>query len=224
MKNPVRDEASAFQVVLLTLGGAVLVVLAAWIADWLGVIVFLVLVAAALWAIRGGMRQRPPQAHVVRDAAEPARRILVVANETVGGEELRDLLGRKAAGVREDVLLVCPALNSKLRTWTSDEDGARAAAQARLDTSLERLEELGVRARGEIGDGDPLQALEDALREFPADEIVVSTHPPGRSHWLEQGVVETARMRYDVPVTHVVVDLSARAGSLRDPPRRAARD
>jgi hypothetical protein len=36
---------------------------------------------------------------------------------------------------------------------------------------------------------------------------VVSTHPPGRSHWLEQGVVETARMRYDVPVTHVVVDL-----------------
>ena len=222
MKNPVRDEASAFQVVLLTLGGAVLVVLAAWIDTWLGVVVFLALVAAALWAIRGGMRQRPAQAHVVRDASEPTRRILVVANETVGGEELRDLIGRKAAGVREDVLLVCPALNSKLRTWTSDEDGARAAAQARLDTSLERLGELGVRARGEIGDGDPLQALEDALREFPADEIVVSTHPPGRSHWLEQGVVETARMRYDVPVTHVVVDLALtdsprEAGSLRDP-------
>ena len=51
------------------------------------------------------------------------------------------------------------------------------------------------------------QALEDALREFPADEIVVSTHPPGRSHWLELGVVENARMRFDVPVTHVVVDL-----------------
>src|SRR5512145_1194226 len=105
MKNPVRDEASAFQVVLLTLGGAVLVVLAAWIADWLGVIVFLVLVAAALWAIRGGMRQRPPQAHVVRDAAEPARRILVVANETVGGEDVKGRVGRKAAGVREVVRL-----------------------------------------------------------------------------------------------------------------------
>ena len=69
-------------------------------------------------------------------------------------------------------------------------------------------------ARGEIGDGDPLQALEDALREFPADEIVVSTHPPGRSHWLEQGVVENARMRFDVPVTHVVVDLEAARLSL----------
>ena len=72
-----------------------------------------------------------------------------------------------------------------------------------------------MRARGEIGDGDPLQALEDALREFPADEIVVSTHPPGRSHWLELGVVENARMRYDVPVTHVVVDLEL-TDSLRD--------
>ena len=193
--------------VLLTLGGAVLVVVAAWINTWLGVIVFLVLVAAALWAIRGGMRQRPQQAHVVRDGS--TRRILVVANETVAGGELRDLLGQKAASVNEDVLLVCPALNSKLRTWTSDEDGARAAAQSRLDTSLARLAELGVQARGEIGDGDPLQALEDALREFPADEIVVSTHPPGRSHWLEQGVVENARLRFDVPVTHVVVDLEA---------------
>jgi len=209
VKNPVRDEASAFQVVLLTLGGAVLVVLGAWISTWLGVVVFLVLVAAALWAVRGGMRQRPPQAHVVRDETGPSRRILVVANETVAGYELRDLLGQRAAGVSEDVLLVCPALNSKLKTWMSDEDGARAAAQSRLDTSLARLAELGVQARGEIGDGDPLQAIEDALREFPADEIVVSTHPPGRSHWLEQGVVENARMRYDVPVTHVVVELGA---------------
>jgi GABA permease len=208
LKNPVRDEASAFQVVLLTLGGAVLVVVAAWISTWLGVIVFLLLVAAALWAIRGGMRQRPEQAHVVRDDG-PTHRILVVANETVAGGELRDLLGQKAAGVSEHVLLVCPALNSRLRTWTSDEDGARAAAQSRLDTSLAGLAELGVQARGEIGDGDPLQALEDALREFPADEIVVSTHPPGRSHWLELGVVENARMRFDVPVTHVVVDLEA---------------
>jgi hypothetical protein len=206
MKNPLRDEASAFQVVLITLGGGILVVIAAWIDTWLGLAVFLVLVAVALWAIRGSMRQRPPQAHVVHDGG-PSRRILVVANETVGGAELRELLGRKAEGVSEDVLVVCPALNSKLHTWTSDEDGARAAAQERLDASLARLREAGVAARGEIGDGDPLQALEDTLRMFPADEIVVSTHPPGRSHWLEQGVVEQARLRFDVPVTHVVVDV-----------------
>ena len=207
MKNPLRDEASAFQVVLITLGGAVLVVLAAWINTWLGLAVFIVLVGAALWAIRGGLMQRPPQAHVVHDDG-PARKILVIANETVGGEELFTLLGRKAKDVDEEMLLICPALNSRVRTWTSDEDPARADAQDRLEASLARLSTAGVSARGEIGDGDPLQALEDALREFPADEIVVSTHPPGRSHWLEQGVVEQARQRYDVPVTHVVVDLA----------------
>ena len=208
MKNPLRDEASAFQVVLVTLGGAILVVLAAWVNTWLGLVVFLALVAVALWAIRGGIRPRPPQAHVVHDGG-PSRKILVVANETVGGDELRELLGRKAEGVSEDVLLVCPALNTRVKTWTSDEDGARAAAQQRLDECLARLRDAGVSARGDIGDGDPLQALEDALRTFPADEIVVSTNPPGRSNWLEQGVVENARMRFDVPVTHVVVDLAA---------------
>jgi hypothetical protein len=135
-----------------------------------------------------------------------------VANETVAGGELYELLGHKAEGVSEDILVVCPALNSKLNTWTSDEDGARAAAQARLDASLTRLRGAGIAARGEIGDGDPLQALEDALRVFPADEVVVSTHPPGRSNWLELGVVEQARLRFDVPVTHVVVDLDAAAG------------
>jgi len=207
MKNPLRDEAAAFQVVLATLGGAVLVVLAALLSTWLGVMVFLALVIVALWAIRGGMRHRPAQSHVVQEG--PTRRILVIANETVGGDELLTLLGRKAAGMREDVLLVCPALNSRVRTWTSDEDGARSAARTRLDASLAQLAAAGVTARGEIGDGDPLQALEDALREFPADEIVLSTHPPGRSHWLEQGVVELARQRYDVPITHVVVDLAA---------------
>jgi hypothetical protein len=215
VKNPLRDEASAFQVVLITLGGAVLVVIAAWINTWLGLAVFIVLVGAALWAIRGGLMQRPPQAHVVRDEG-PSRRILVIANETVGGEELFALLDTKAEGVDEEMLLICPALNSRVRTWTSDEDPARADAQERLDASLARLAAAGVSARGEIGDGDPLQALEDALREFPADEIVVSTHPPGRSHWLEQGVVEQARHRYDVPVTHVVVDLGVVTESARE--------
>ena len=208
MKNPLRDEASAFQVVLITLGGALLVVIAAWINTWFGLAVFVVLVLAALWAIRGGLIQRPSQAHVVHDDG-PSHRILVIANETVGGAELLSLLGTKAEGVDEEMLLVCPALNSRVRTWTSDEDPARAEAQERLDSCLARLAAAGVSARGEIGDGDPLQALEDALREFPADEIVVSTHPPGRSHWLEQGVVEQARLRYDVPITHVVVDITA---------------
>ena len=94
-----------------------------------------------------------------------------------------------------------------LRRWASDEDGARSAAQERLDASLAELARVGVEARGEVGDGDPLQAIEDALRTFGADEIVISTHPEGRSNWLERGVVTNARERYAVPIHHVVVDL-----------------
>jgi hypothetical protein len=54
--------------------------------------------------------------------------------------------------------------------------------------------------------------MEDALRLFGADEIIISTHPEGRSHWLEKGIVDAARERFAVPIAHVVVDLSAEAG------------
>ena len=114
---------------------------------------------------------------------------------------------------REEVLVVCPALNSPLKHWASDEDGARSDAQQRLERSLERLREAGVNARGEIGDPDPLQAIEDAVRTFGPDEIVISTHPEGRSNWLERGVVEGAEQRFDVPITHVVVDLADESGA-----------
>ena len=66
---------------------------------------------------------------VARLGGENERRILVIANETVGGEELLAILRSKAEGVQAHVLVVCPALNSQVRTWASDEDGARAAAQ-----------------------------------------------------------------------------------------------
>jgi hypothetical protein len=206
VKNPLRDEAAAFRLVLLTLGYFALIVLGAWVSTWLGLAVFVALTATALWRLRGGVKPSPRSQHVERPRISDTRRLLVVANETVGGAELRGVLAARARAGALDVLVVCPALNSPLRTWTSDEDGARDAAQARLDQSLAALREAGVVARGEIGDGDPLQALEDALRTFPADEIVISTHPPGTSNWLERGVVAAAQSTFDVPVTHVVAE------------------
>jgi GABA permease len=79
-----------------------------------------------------------------------------------------------------------------------------------MELSIQAIEKsTGHRARGLIGDSDPNVAIEDALREFPADEIIIATHPPQRSRWLEQGVVSRAREEIDLPVTHVVVDLDA---------------
>jgi hypothetical protein len=139
----------------------------------------------------------------------------VVANETVGGEALREQIRRQSEGYRAEVLVVTPALNSPVRHFTSDVDAAREQARQRLEQSLGRLREAGIEARGEIGDGDPLQAIEDALRTFGADEVIVSTHPEGRSHWLERGVVTGARERFAVPITHVVVDLEAERDEVR---------
>ena len=68
-----------------------------------------------------------------------------------------------------------------------------------------------------MGDAEPLQAMDDAVRLFGPDEIIISTHPEGRSHWLERGIVEAARERFAVPITHVVVDLEAEQDEVREP-------
>ncbi len=105
-----------------------------------------------------------------------------------------------------DVLVVAPALTTRLRYWLSDEDPGIAAAGRRLERSLERCGAAGVVARGALGDADPLQALDDAMRTFDPDEVVVATHPEGASNWLERGLVAQARERYAVPITHLAVD------------------
>ena len=208
MINPLRSEAEAFRFLIASIVyfGAIVVAAVAG-GKWAGIIVFIVLSTAVVaWWLHARRDEKPIQTRP-RPHAEGERRILVIANETVGGHTLRSMILEKSLDVREEVLVVTPALNSPLKHWVSDEDGARAAAQRRLDDSLAKLADAGVQARGEVGDDDPLQAIEDALRTFGADEIIVSTHPEGRSNWLERGVVENARERFAVPITHVVVDL-----------------
>ena len=207
MRNPIRSEADAFRFVLLTIGYFVLIVIGSVINVWLGVAVFVALTAGALWWTL--LRRTDPEPPVRQaPAASPPEqhRVLVVANETVGGAQLLETIHARIAGRNARVLVACPALNSPLRHWASDEDDAREKAQERLDASLATMLGAGIQATGEIGDGDPIQAIEDALRTFRPDELIVSTHPPGRSHWLERGVVEKARERFELPVTHVVVD------------------
>jgi hypothetical protein len=209
MESPFRSEAAAFRFLLITIGAFALIVVASWIDPWLGFATFIVLTLAAIGVYLHQRGPRPPQQHVEHVGPPDERRVLVVANETVGGEELMSAIGELALSTRTQFLVVCPALNSRLKTWTSDEDPAREAAQKRLDATVSRLASVGVEARGEIGDVDPLVAIEDGVRTFHPDEIVISTHPEGRSNWLERGVVAAARERFDVPVTHVVVDLEA---------------
>jgi len=133
-------------------------------------------------------------------------RLLVIANETVATPDVQWLVGEHAGGDGADVLVVAPALSGRLAYWASDDTRSRRAAEARLRQCLEALHGAGIEAEGAVGDADPLLALADALALFPADEVVIATHSPGRSSWLEKNVVARARTRFHTPIHHLVVE------------------
>ena len=66
---------------------------------------------------------------------------------------------------------------------------------------------MGIEARGEVMDPDPFLAVQDALRIYGADEIIISTYPYPRSGWLRRDLVERIESCSGLPVEHVVVDL-----------------
>ena len=209
MINPLRSEEDAFRFTIVVLVLVAPIALAAILFNSgvalgvagglaLGVIFGLVVLKRDEGPERLALRRRP---------SDDRRRILVVANETLSGRALREEISHRAGEEEVQLRVVCPALNTKIKHWTSDDDQARVAAQARLDGILDLLEREGFSATGDIGESDPIQAMEDALRLFPADEVIISTHPLGRSNWLERDVVRRARERFTIPVTHVVVDL-----------------
>ncbi|MFO7571979.1 MAG: hypothetical protein R6W48_05175 [Gaiellaceae bacterium] len=212
MESPFRSESAAFRFLLITIGAFALIVVASWINAWLGLVTFLVLTVAAMAVYMRERGPKPPPEHVEHVGPTDTRRVLVVANETLDADDLLKAIGELALAGKTEFLVVSPAHTSRLKTWTNDEDPARAEAQIRLDATLAHLAEIGIQARGEVGDVEPLVAIEDAVHLFHPDEIVISTHPEGRSDWLERGVVAGARERFDVPITHIVVDLEAGTG------------
>jgi GABA permease len=210
MHNPLRSEADAFRWVVLIGAGAVSVIgLTLLTRPVFGVVWAAALIGFGVgFAYRGARGSLPRNVELTR-GGDGKHRILVVANETVGGEALLDEIRDRCRNRDCAILVVTPALvTSRASHWASDVDEAMELARQRMELSLIALDELELKAKGEIGDSDPNVAIEDALRVFPADEIVISTHPPERSRWLEHGVVERARGQIDLPISHVVVDLA----------------
>jgi hypothetical protein len=134
------------------------------------------------------------------------RRILVIATEIVGGATTHDVILGGDGEPPAEVLVIAPALNSRLRYWLSEEDAARRAAGVRLAASLAYLRSTGIEAVGRVGDADPLQAVADALHQFGPQEIVLTTDPDGRSHWLARDLVGRARRRFAQPIGELVVE------------------
>lgn len=148
-------------------------------------------------------------------------RILVVANQTLGGDALVEALqDRIAKGPCQFTLLV-PAthrahwsntemmghLGTGLQPHPSEAKAAEeddyARARRRLEFGIEQLHRLGVEVDGDIGDPNPLKAIEVALAGRPYDEIILSTLPTGKSRWLSNDLPHKVRRKFDLPVTVV---------------------
>jgi hypothetical protein len=136
------------------------------------------------------------------------RHVLVVANETIEGVDLVDAIRPGGDGNATEVLVVAPALNSRLRHWVSDEDRARREAALRLGAYLQELGRHGIEANGWVGDADPLLSITDTLHQFPVDEIVIATDSERGSNWLVRDVVDEARRLFPQPIHHVVIEKS----------------
>ena len=192
---------------------AAVIVLALLTEPHYGAILGALLIGAGIGFLWRDARGAEPRKVEVAHGDDGAHRVLVLANETVGGRALLDEIRNRAKGGSAEILVVTPAITSQVKHWVSDTDQAYEDADERRARSVAAIQAEGLEARGMVGDSDPNVAVEDALRGFPADEVIISTHPPERSRWLERGVVERAQREIDLPITHVVVDLDAEAAT-----------
>jgi hypothetical protein len=133
-------------------------------------------------------------------------KVLVLTSEPITGGQLRDALGTDTDPADAEVMVVAPAFaQSALRFWMSDADEAIAKAEAVRRESVHELGEEGIPAAGDTGEADPHTAIEDALKTFDADRIVVFTHEEEDQRYREDLDREELAARFGRPVDHAVV-------------------
>jgi hypothetical protein len=129
-------------------------------------------------------------------------KILVLTTEPVTADQLRAALPADSDPKDAEVMVVAPALHKNaLRFWVSDADEAISKADDVSHRSVEQLGADGVSASGDTGEGDPDEAIEDALKTFPADRILIFTHPDSEQRYKEGVDPDELQQRFGVPVT-----------------------
>jgi hypothetical protein len=134
------------------------------------------------------------------------RRYLVVAHRTLMGPHVQEYVRACVAQGSCSFHLVVPVHHPSSGAWTDGE--VEAAARTRLAEGIDAFRALGAEADGEVGDSNVVYAISAALRnvDYEADEIVLSTLPPGPSKWLKLDIPSRVRREFDLPVTHLVAE------------------
>jgi hypothetical protein len=182
MRNPLRSEAEAFRFLLVVIGGAVAIAVLAYANTWAGVAAAVLVVGAIAWWLMQepvpGAADAPPV--LASGTPRGMRRVLVLAPPGTASVPAPDAT---------EVVVLVPALASTVESLTGDVDERRAAAERTAAALAAQLPN----ARGEVGADDPVLAVEDALRQFGADEVVVVG--------AGDGILDAIRERVAVPVS-----------------------
>jgi plastocyanin len=212
VRSPFHSEQEAFRFLLLLILGLLPIVLAAALGPtWLALVVLAVILGVLalrvaqlrMRKVRGlalPVKMAPPH---MGSAAE--RRVLIVANDTLGEEALLSEVERLACVPDTHLLLLVPALISPGARLTGAIDGLLDQARARLKTALDRAAH-GLVVAGEISEADPLEAIEDTFATFAPDEVIVSTRSERAASGLEPRLAGLVRERFAVPVRHLVFE------------------
>jgi hypothetical protein len=149
-------------------------------------------------------RAEPRAADVAApEQAGSAQRVLIFLNEVAGGRKLLEAARSRAE--RGAAIAVVAPQNHPAAGQLVDQDELREAARSRVDVTLAVLAEFGIDAAGAVLDPHPALALDDAVRMYRPDEILISCLAGTRFGLLRRDLVEWARDRYDAPVVHIPV-------------------
>ena len=134
------------------------------------------------------------------------RRLLIAAGQSASGPDELPPGVRELIDGAEEILVVTPTLPTRLEWLASATDKRREQADERLRTVLGHLEEIGSEARGQVGADDPALAIEDAIRDFAPDHLLIALRSPEDADWQEQGLLEELKQRLELPMTSFVID------------------
>lgn len=133
------------------------------------------------------------------------KRLLIVAGDSASGAEELPPGVRELIDGADEILVVTPALPTRFEWLASATDKRREQADERLRTILGHLEETGNAAVGQVGADDPLLAIEDAIRSFEPDHLLIALRPKDEADWQERGLLEQIEQRFELPMTSFAI-------------------